>query len=39
MANSKVPVATMIPLISMDDEEFYAVITQEERIRRSFERI
>ena len=30
MANSKVPVATMIPLISMDDEEFYAVITHKE---------
>ena len=31
MANSKVPVATAIPLSSMDGEEFYAVITQEER--------
>ena len=36
MANSKVPVATMIPLVSMDGEEFYAVITQEERIKRKW---
>lgn len=30
MANSKVPVATVIPLVPMAGEEFYAVITQEE---------
>lgn len=30
MASSKVPVATTIPLVSMDGDEFYAVITQEE---------
>lgn len=36
MANSKVPVATAIPLASMDGEEFYAVITQEERSKRKW---
>lgn len=36
MANSKVPVATTIPLVSMDGEEFYAVITQEERRKRKW---
>jgi len=34
MAKSKVPVATAIPLVPMDGEEFYAVITQEERGKR-----
>ena len=36
MANSKVPVATTIPLVPMDGEEFYAVITQEERSKRKW---
>ena len=31
MASSKVPVATTIPLVPMDGEKFYAVVTQEER--------
>lgn len=34
MANSKVPVAKAISLSSMDGEEFYVVITQEERSKR-----
>lgn len=36
MANSKVPVATTIPLAPMDGDEFYAVITQEEKNKRKW---
>ncbi len=32
--NSKVPVGTAIPLSTMDGEEFYVVITQEERSKK-----
>ena len=34
MTNSKIPVATAIPLSTMDGEEFYVVITQEERSKK-----
>ena len=37
MANSKVPVATKIPLSPMDGEEFYAVIIREERNEMSWD--
>lgn len=33
MSNSKIPVATTIPLSPIDSEEFYAVIIQEENKR------
>ena len=36
MTNSKVPVAKTIPLSPMDGEEFYAVITQEERSKKKW---
>lgn len=36
MANSKIPTANTIPLSSLDGEEFYAVIIQEERNKRKW---
>ena len=37
MANSKTPAATTIPLSSLDGQEFYAVIVQEEKIKKKME--
>lgn len=36
MTNSKVPVAKIISLSPMDGEEFYVVITQEERSKKKW---
>jgi hypothetical protein len=36
MANSKTPAATTIPLSSLDGQEFYAVIVQEEKNKKKW---
>lgn len=36
MANSKIPIATKIPLSSLAGEEFYAIIIQEERNKKNW---